>query len=184
MADEVSTVTLDSEGYSAEDWLPYLSKFHETDFLTQEWDEATSLQEYLNQEGNQTGLNPTYHFPNRVASLNLRLSPYLRSKHGIMLEANVRINPKLRLDDENGYGVYHGFTRMFFENTNPRYVSIPDLPDESPKLIDLVIEEGINHHHLDNCVDILREFVSNLAEEFQPVIEDHSKSVAERYSTK
>jgi hypothetical protein len=184
MTEDISKITLNSEGYSADDWLPYLSKFHEADFLTQEWSEDTNLRDYVNQEGNQTGLNPRYHFPDRIAYLNFRFSPYLRSEHGIMLEGNVRVDPGLRLDDKKEYGVYHGFTRMFFEDTNPRYVSVPDIPDRSPKLADVIIEEGINHHHLDNCVDILDSFVSELGEEFQPVVEEHSKSIAERYSTK
>jgi len=141
MAGEVSTVTIESEGYDPEDWLPLLELVDEIDNTSRRFDDSISLEKYVNHEDSATGGSLTYSIStDHPAFLYLNYSPYLRSEHGVMLEATVSLNSeviqeplkelKTDFDAETEYLTSGtGYASFYdFENDLPDlgYITVPE----------------------------------------------------------
>lgn len=167
MAAEVSRVTIKSEGYDPEDWLPLLEMVDEIDNTSRRFDDSISLEKYVNHEDNATGGSLTYGIStDHPAFLYLNYSPYLRSEHDVMLEVTVSLNPEVIQEPLRELNtVIDAETEYLTSGTG--YASFYDFEDDLPDLGYITVPEGFD----------LEGFRSSLVDFFMTVddIYDYSR---------
>lgn len=124
----VSTTTIQSEGYDPHDWIKTIDRFVNKPELTSHL--QTSIEDYVHDEENQTGGNIEVDWMDGIGLIYLTYSPYLRSKHGIMLRGDLYINKDWEIYpvDEVDKSFLQASVKDFLEVKDDQYLT----PVEDP----------------------------------------------------
>ncbi|NLV13229.1 hypothetical protein [Haloarcula argentinensis] len=146
MSDEVSTRTLETEGYSPDEWLPVLKPFYDQRFWEPLWPDSLSLEDYLEHEENKTGGNPRFESRTGFATLYLRYSPYLRSEHDVMLRGDLQLNKNWggrTLDASELQNIQESIQGQYmFSSTT--YLSLVNLQEDEQSVLSIEVPESFS----------------------------------------